>query len=266
MMTREAAVRTFVRQTYGPRGTWRLHRAAIGWDMLRAPLNLVLAPLLFLTRLLGLLLRKLGAARLGAWLLSRRLLLPTALGARISAKLEGFLNDLDGAGLGVAAGQVARRVAIARLISVRAAVSEITTMLILLSMGLMLFGRATPGVVSLAGPVAGRGAEALAIDAFPLGRFLGRAWYGVFPVNPSVWEMLMAGGVLAVLAALIASFAGLIADPLQLWSGMHRRRLTRFLNRLDEEAGDEGIEREHLAARIGDLTDLALTLFRSFRG
>lgn len=265
-MTREEAVRAFVKATYGPRGTWHLHRAALGWDILRAPLNLVLAPLLFLTRILGLFVTKLGAPRMGAWLMSLRLLLPTALGGRIRVRLDTFLSDLDQQGVGVAAGPDQRKSAIARLVSVRAAVAEITTMLVLLTLGLLLFGRATPGVVSLAGPVAGRGAEALAIDAFPLGRFLGRAWYGVFPVNPSLWELLLAGGVLAIFAALIASFAGLLADPLQLWTGMHRRRMMRFLARLDAVDDREGIEREHLAARIGDLSDLALTLFRSFRG
>ena len=39
MTRREAEVRRFVRHRFGLRGTLRLHRAALGWDLLRAPVN-----------------------------------------------------------------------------------------------------------------------------------------------------------------------------------------------------------------------------------
>ena len=73
------------------------------------------------------------------------------------------------------------------------------------------------------------------------------------------------GVVLAVAASLVTTFAGLIADPVQLWTGVHRRRLMRMLARLDRQQGPAGIEREHVLARLGDLGDIASSIWRGLR-
>ena len=50
-------IRRFVRETFGLRGTLGLHRAALGGDLVRAPLNVILAPVFLLNRLAALVAR-----------------------------------------------------------------------------------------------------------------------------------------------------------------------------------------------------------------
>lgn len=262
---RRAAVSRFVRDRYGPRGTWRLHRAALGWDLLRAPMNVMLSPVFLLTRLAAWLLVRLGAKRAGAWLGARRVFLPSDMGRVIEADLIRLVADLDAQGIGPDATPGTVRHAAAALAETRNAVSEITTSLIVLAGGWLLFNRATPGVISLAGPLAEIRAHSTAVGDFLLGETLGRAWYWAFPVELSPWEVVATGIALAVAGSLVTTFAGLIADPVQVATGTHRRRILRLLDRLDRAAPAGGIEREHLLARAGDLSDAVLMLWRNLR-
>lgn len=262
---RSKAVARFVRDRYGPRGTWRLHHAALGWDLLRAPVNVMLSPIFLLTRLLGWVLSRLGAKRAGGWLAARRVFLPSDVGRVIQADLLALIADLDAQGIGPNAPPDAVRHQAATLAETRNAVAEITTSLIVLAGGWLLFSRTTPGVISLAGPLAELRAHATAVGDFLLGDMLGRAWYWAFPVELSPWQVIGTGIALAVAGSLVTTFAGLIADPVQLWTGIHRRRTLRLLARLDAAQPGSGIEREHLLARAGDLSDALLMLWRSLR-
>lgn len=265
MARRRAAVARFVRDRYGPRGTLRLHRAALGWDLARAPLNVMLSPVFLLTRLGGWLLPRLGARRAGVWLGTRRVFLPSDTGRVIQADLIRLVADLDAQGLGPNAPPEAVRHHAAVLAETRNAVAEITTSLVVLAGGWLMFSRATPGVISLAGPLAELRARSTAVNDFLLGETLGRAWYRAFPVDLSPWQVVLTGVALAVAGSLVTTFAGLIADPVQVWAGTHRRRILRLLDRLDRVAPAGGIEREHLLARAGDLSDMILMLWRNLR-
>ncbi|WBU64124.1 DUF6635 family protein [Paracoccus aerodenitrificans] len=265
---REAEIRRFVRARYGIRETIALHRAALGWDILRAPLNVALSPLFLIIRLIASLLSLLGAKRAGAWLAARQIFLTSDVAQRIEADLLVFFRQLKEKGLGPAASQDTIRREISAYAELRNAVAEITTSLIVLVAGLVLFSRATPGVISLTGPLAEMRAYGSAVDNFWLGERMGRAWYWAFPVELSPWEVIATGIVLALIASLITTFAGLIADPVQWATGIHRRRLMRLINRLDDpasEKGGSGLQREHLLARMGDLSDAVLSALRSWK-
>ncbi|WP_207100084.1 DUF6635 family protein [Paracoccus shandongensis] len=264
-LRRRAAVSRFVRDRYGPRGSLRLHRAALGWDLLRAPVNVMLSPVFLLTRLLAWALSRLGARRAGAWLGARRIFLPSDMGRVIERDLLALIAGLDAQGIGPNAPSDAVRHQAAALAETRNAVSEITTSLIVLVSGWLLFNRATPGVISLAGPLAEIRAHSTAVSDFLLGDTLGRAWYWAFPVELSPWEVIGTGIALAVIGSLVTTFAGLVADPVQVWTGTHRRRILRLLDRLDRAEPASGIEREHLLARAGDLSDAVLMLWRNLR-
>lgn len=261
---RAAALRAFVRDTYGPRGTLRLHRAAFGLDLLRAPLNVLLAPVFLLVRLLGLLAGLARLRRLAAWLGGRRILLETAVARAVARRVTSFIAGRGGKLAGLAPEAVAAGVA--DYVGVRSAVAEITTVLLVLAGGYALFHTPFLGVLSLAGPVAEMRAQALAIESFWAGPGLGRMWYGMFPARLAPWQVGLTGAGLAMLASLVTTFAGILADPLQVLTGSHRRRLERLLARLEAgRGGGGGLAREHLAARLGDLSDLALTLWRALR-
>ena len=263
---REAEVGRFVRARYGLRGSLALHRHALGLDLLRAPLNVMLSPLFLLTRLIAAPLRWIGLRRAADWLIHRRIFLRSDMARQIETDLTGFLDRLADQGLAPRApADVARR-AVADYAETRNAVSEITTSLMVLAAGLLLFHRATPGVISLAGPLAQLRAQTRAIEDFALGNWMGRMWYGAFPTELSTLELVLTGVVLAVLASVLTTFAGLIADPVQLWTGIHRRRLMRMLARLDQAREGPAMAREHVLARLGDLSDTAISLWRSFKG
>ena len=150
--------------------------------------------------------------------------------------------------------------------SVRSAVSEITTTLLVLTLGAILFGAATPGLVSLAAKVSDVIAHGRAVADFPLGRWAGGYWYAVFPPQIPLWTVIGIGVALAMVASLVTTFAGILADPVQAALGIHRRRLMRLLASLDAaEDARPGLAGEHLLARMGDLADAATSLARLFR-
>ncbi|MCO6383063.1 DUF6635 family protein [Oceanicola sp. 502str15] len=264
--TRDAMLRRFVRETFGLRGTLGLHRAAFGLDLVRAPVNVVLAPIFLLVKLLGLIARLCRAPRLAGWLLSRRIVFETAVSRKVAARVRGLVAELDAAGVGPGAPEATVARAVEDYVGVRNAVAEITTVLFVLITGWALFHSATLGVISLAGPVADMRAQALAIENYWAGQWLGQVYFGWFPRALDPWQVVATGVALAMLASLVTTFAGVVADPVQRWLGIHRRRLTRLMARLDRQADSaSGLSREHAVARLGDLTDIALALWRALR-
>ncbi len=262
---RDSEIRRFARATFGPRGTLKLHRAAVGLDLLRAPVNVALAPVFLVSRLLALLLLLVRMRRPARWILARPVFFRTAVAARVAEGLHALLARLDELGVGVAAGPEARARGIDDYVGVRSAVSEITTSLIVLAVGFAIFHSATPGVVSLAPNVAERLAQAEAARGFWAGETLGRAWYGTFPATIPAHRIVLTGVALAMAASVVTTFAGLIADPVQLALGTHRRRLNRLMRRLDC-GGEAPLAAEHVAARTSDLVDAAMAVLRVFRG
>ncbi len=93
---RRARADAFARDTFGLRGTLRLHGAALGWDLLRAPLNILLAALYLIQRLAALLLSALRLPRAAAWLRDHPLLLRTAVQARVEQALLTHFLDTPG--------------------------------------------------------------------------------------------------------------------------------------------------------------------------
>lgn len=262
---RGEAVDAFVRHRFGFVGTLRLHRAAIGLDLLRAPLNVALSPVFLLSRLLAALLGLVRLRRLSRWLASRRVFLPSDIGRQLERDMTQFLSDLNRRGLLAQDDPTLIRAAVDRYTETRNAVSEITTSVLVLVLGALMFRATTPGVISLAAPIAELRATSRAIDDFALGSALGRVWNGMFPAEPSTAQVVMTGIALAVAASLITTFAGLIADPVQRLTGTHRRRLMALLDRLDRQAEGPALEREHIMARAGDLFEALLVTWRSLR-
>ena len=266
MTRRETEVERFVRARYGLRGTLALHRHALGLDLLRAPVNVALSPVFLLTRLAAPPLRWIGLGGAADWLARRHIFLRSDVAQRIEADLGGFLDDLAGKGLAPAALPEMTARAVSDYAETRNAVAEITCSLIVLAAGFTLFHSATPGVMSLAGPVAHLRAQTRAVEDFALGSWIGGVWYGAFPAELGTTELVLTGAALAMLASVVTTFAGLVADPLQLWTGIHRRRVMRLLARLDRAEAGPPLAREHVLARLGDLSDAAMTLWRGMRG
>ncbi|PTW48435.1 DUF6635 family protein [Rhodovulum kholense] len=291
---RRARVPAFARRRFGIVGALRLHRHALGWDVLKAPVNVMLSPVLILSRLGAWGAGRMGARRVSAWLGTRQILLPTAVATAAERAVVVDLLELPWDGPGGASGKdalaraILARPDLAALVEARAeapalgaralgdyggtrsAVAEMTTALGTMGAGALAFQSLTPGMVSFAPGIAAIVAHQAAIAAFPLGGLLGTAWYGIFPTAAPAWMTVAITVPLIGLGALVAAFAGVIADPVQVALGMHQRRLNRLIDALEDAftgTGRRGFAaREHYFARLLDLSDAGLAAIRLMRG
>ncbi|WP_290747353.1 DUF6635 family protein [Amaricoccus sp.] len=297
-----ARVRPFVDANFSVAGSARLHRHALGWDLLKAPANVMLSVPQVGLKLGALAARGLGARGTAARLGGVDLFLDTAVArelrwrmmtdllrqpyreggreARADGLAEAILARPEMAALIAAAGASAAahrddaafrarlEGALTDYTGARAAAAEITTGLIALGGGAVAFQKLTPGALALGPAIAASLAHGAAVSSFPLGAAAGGVWYALFPAAAS--PALVAGATAGVMgvAALAAAFAGLIADPAQRALGLHERRLNALIDAL--EAGFEGRDRAFVAydlyvARLLDLSDMLLGVARAFR-
>lgn len=296
---KRAQVPPFVTRHFTWPGTLHLHRAALGWDILKAPLNVLLSPLFVLTRIAAYLCGLVGLQSGASWLARRQILLRTAVSQRVEARIatdllelpkaKGTLNydkdELLHAVLDAPqfremirkrespcdARALGQRVAdaLAEYTATRSAVAEMTTALCTLAVGALTFQALTPGMISMAPGVANAMAQSTAIADFPLGQTIGGMWYGVFTARAAPWLVIVTMVSLVMIGSVVAAFAGVLADPVQCRLGIHRRRLLRLIDTLEDELVGTGekpfVAREHFYARFMDLWDALASLSRAFR-
>lgn len=298
---RHERVAGFVDRHFGLIGSLRLHRRALGLDLVRAPANVLLMLPYLSMQLGGAALRRVGARQAARRLSSRTPFLETEIARELTWRLHTELLELpydDGrrrsehdalaetilADPRVAAvvdhlAAVARRYAddpgrqagLRRMLGAyagtRAAAADLVNNALLASAGMAAFQKLTPGTLTLGPVIAAALAHQAAVASFPLGAGLGGIWYGLFPTAPSAALVAGATGTLVLLTATTAAFAGVIADPLQRASGLHQRRLHRLIDALGRELkGDSDAAfhaRDHYVARIFDLIDLARATYRA---
>jgi hypothetical protein len=297
---RRARVGAFVDDNFSLRGSMRLHRAALGWDIAKAPFNLTMAGPQVGLLVAAQLARKLGAPRVAARLGNTRLLVHTSVGRELAWRLHADLLELPyrDAGRETTRDALAETIlsdprlldAIAPAIDAlgahgddpalrrrleaamgeyarsRAAASEITTALFSLSAGALALRKLTPGVLSLGPSLASAIAQRAAAMSFPMGGALGSLWYTLFPVAPSA--VLVAGltGGLLIASTLASAFAGVVADPVQRKLGLHQRRLRRLIDALERQMQDPEAPgfavHDHYVARLLDLFDVVGAVVR----
>ncbi len=297
--SRRETVCGFVSKHFTWPGTLYLHSAAFGWDILRAPLNVLLSPILVLTRIVAYACRRADLVCAADWLMRRRILLRTSVARRVEILIAKDLLDLpwearnatrgsDGISKAILAAPQIREMirqrgtageidalgqrisaAISEYAGARTAVAEMTTTFCILAIGALVFQALTPGMISMAPDVAEVLALRAAIEAFPLGQTIGGMWYGLFGATTSPWLETMAVAGLVMLGSVFAAFTGILADPLQSYLGIHRRRLNRLLDTIEAEFDGRGskpfVTREHFYARLLDLWDAVASVFRLFR-
>ncbi len=297
---RRTRVRPFVDRHFSLRGTLKLHRAALGRDILRAPANLALAAPHAAMKAAGLAAGKLGAERLARlaarrsmllrtdvareleWLVITDLLeLPCRQKCRLATRDALAETILSGPSISEAAADLLAPVgaqgddpvfrarlaeAMTSYAATRAAAAEITTSLLTLGTGALAVKQLTPGAISLGPALASVLAQQSAIASFPLGTGLGGLWYGAFPAAPSAALMTSLTGGLMLAAAGAAAFAGILADPVQRRLGLHERRLRRMLAALERQMLDPRAAafavHDHYVARLLDLFDLLGSAWR----
>lgn len=302
--SRHAQVRAFVDANFSLPGALRLHREALGLDLLRAPANVALMVPFLAMQLGAAALHRSGARRAARWLRSRRLFLTTEVARELTFRLHRDLLELpyaDGARrcehdvlaelvladprLDAPRAELAAALqrqredpeAQARLRSMlgtyadaRSAAADLVNNALLAGTGAAVFQKLTPGTFTLGPVLAAAIAHQAAVASFPLGAAAGGLWYAWFPVQPSAGLLLGTTGGLMLATAVTAGFAGVASDPLLRALGLHERRLHRLIDALGHElAGDSEAAfqvRDHYVARIFDLFDLARASARSLTG
>ena len=100
----------------------------------------------------------------------------------------------------------------------------------------------------------------LAIANFWLGSTLS-AWYStVFPVSASAGLVAATTGTMIAAVGVVTALAWIVIDPLLATTGIHRRRLDRFVTALGEELGGghhgDYRVRDHYIARVFDVLEM----------
>ena len=180
---RSVEVSKFVRTTFGLKGTLRLHRLAFGFDLLRAPANVLLAPVFLLTRLIAFAAKVMRFKKTSAWLSQRKILLETSVSRQVAIEVSAFFDSLEPEREHKFGSKAILEHEISEYTGVRSAVSEMTTTIVIILVGLGFFQAVTPGVISITGSVAELRAQSNAIADFPLGQTLGGVYYGVFSTD-----------------------------------------------------------------------------------
>jgi hypothetical protein len=270
---RRSRVPDFVARTFSFQGALATHRAALGHDLWRAPLNVALAGPQVALNATAALLKLAGRRQTAEQLRAREIFFRTTVMAEIERRLivdllelpytgagEPSFHDalaveilgdprLDGA-LGALNGpwgerqrlmmdaKLAQQVAI--YLNARGATGEVVSAAMTMATGGLALHQATPGFLTL-GPAL---AEALGA------KIGGVAAFGV------------TASVLAATATATA-FAGVVTDPIQSALGLHHRRLVTLLDTLENAflGGDARLRiPEQYAARLIDLVDAIVSI------
>ena len=297
---RRAKIDDFVDRTFSLSGTLRLHRKALGWDLVRSPANLALSAPHLAARVSAGLARHAGLTPAADWLDSRRYFLRTDVARELEWRLFTELLELpiqqgervsDRDALAaeilrdprIAAGgedapqspadQEAFRAWLAGAASTyegtRVSAADLTTAAVSAGVGALAFKKLTPGMLSLGPATAQVLVQHAAIAGFPLGTGAGALWYGAFPAAaPAALSIGLTGGLLAA-GAVIGAFSGVVSDPIQRKLGLHQRRLRRLIDCLERELTGQGDSRftvrDHYVARTLDVIEALGIVWRTAR-
>jgi hypothetical protein len=301
---RRDRIDAFVDRTFSFRGSASIHRRAFGWDLVRAPANLALVPLQVGAMLSGSAARRLGATRSGDWLSSRQVLLRTDVDREIEWRLWSDLLELPfetderysrrdalaetmfedprlHAAIAEPLAEIARHAddpalrtkieqTVAAYTGTRHAAADIVGAMVNAGAGYIAAQQLTPSVWSLGPVLAAAIANHVALSGFPLGATVGGLWYSVFPatVGPVLVGATTAG--LAAIGAVVAAFAGVVADPAQRALGIHKRRLVKMLDTLERGfRGDSAARftpKDHYVARLIDFVDMVRAAHKVVQG
>ena len=292
--SRRARIPVFIDRHFSFRGALALHRKTFGRDFYKLPVNLLWGLPVALVKGAADLLEKAGAKRSAKWLNRIPRGIPTVLQKElqwliytdllelpyvhegreshrdalmehilaepwITALCDEYLTTLQSV-----ADRPEFRAALERHLEeygkTRGAVSELAGSLLNLAAGYAALSKATPGALSAGTAAATAIAQHLAIANFWLGSTVGSWYYAVFPVSASAGLVAATTGAMIAAVGVLTALAWIVIDPLLATTGIHRRRLDRFVTALGEELrggrrGDYRV-RDHYIARVFDVLDI----------
>jgi hypothetical protein len=300
--SRRASIPGFIDRHFAFRGALALHRKTFGRDVYKHPVNLLWGLPVALVKGAADLLDKAGATRTAQWLHRMPRGMPTVLHKELQwllytellelpyvqedrvshrdALMEHILAEPGIAALCDAymtqlhsvADRPAFRAALERHLEeygkTRGAVSELAGSLLNLAAGYAALSKTTPGALSAGTAAATAITQHLAIAHFWLGSTVGAWYYAVFPVAASAGLVAATTGTLLAAVGVVTALAWIVIDPLLATTGIHQRRLDRFVTALGEELrggrrGDYRV-RDHYMARVFDVLEMLRAATKAF--
>lgn len=285
-------VEPFVKRHFQYPGAATTNRQALGWDLLKAPINLFWAPIYLGLMLVAWVCQRLGLQVLANWLwqmpagmdtqvqrylvqLTYQELLQRSAKAGEPDGLRDAIHQELALRLGVSELDEAQNRQLAEQIDAlveealnhyavsRTASADIANSVISMLVGAFAFHKYTPGGLAVGLYAASILAKWVAIDEFWGGPWLGEIYYALVPVEPTLSITLASVGMTLMLLAVLACFSGLLLDPLQAWLGIHQWRLNRLLKHLEKDfelkTRSSFRPKEPYLARLLDLLDVART-------
>jgi hypothetical protein len=256
------AVPGFIDRHFNYPGAIATNKVALGWDMLRAPANLLWAPFYAFICLIKFSIRHSSRFKnLYTWLDVMPAGFTTQVQRHISSSiryellshgysgrtLDDYLLDSLQAVYDKYNNKVVDQRRFHEMIEplldetlseyqvTRTATADISNSLSCTILGAFAFQKFTPGGVGIGILVATWLSKKIASSQFVFGEVLGNIYYSLFPPEPSITVMVLSMVLVMSLLSAVAALSGLLLDPLQAASGLHRRRLHKMLNHLQQD-------------------------------
>lgn len=295
----KARIPSFTQQHFSYPGAWHTNKVAFGWDLIKMPINLIWAPFFILLQLTAFILGKCNQHTLRQYLLKIPGGFSTKVQKHSSQLISQYLlgdsqNPQDGELHQCIAQALARTLqnninggthpntqvqlqtiiqalnpittqALEQYAITRTASADITNTFISTIAGAFAFKKFTPGGLGLGIILAALAAKHEQTQNFIFGSTLGGYYYELFPPSPSVGLIIACSfGVMGTLAVL-ASFSGLITDPIQYYTKLHNYRLRKLITHLEQDFNQQNNSsfkpKDQYIARIMDIFDTLKTQF-----
>ena len=297
----EMRIEDFVRRNYSFRGALRIHSHAVGWDVIRVPINIAWSVVNLLFAAVGLIASLLRLRRVRNWIgrippgletdmdrqiswlvVTELLQLPYEHGGKRSERdslMEEILKDLSLRQLIdqklEAFEEPSKKPDFQRNLkaklseygATRTGSSDAASNAALLITSKLAMGQASYGTIGAGGAVSTLVAKSIAVSNFWLGSTVGSYYYAVVPVAVSMRLFIAVTAVIAIVLALVSTFIGLLTDPIQAKLGIHQKRLRKLISAIGDDLhgrGEAKFElREKYVGRIFDVVDVITTLARA---
>jgi len=272
---------TFVKTHFHYGGCWQTNKRAFGFDLGRAPINLLWAPIYIAFIAVLLLLRLAGIKQATTWAKNLPGGLTTRVQSYVNQKVELDLVCKDGLKRAMLSEVESLSISkpnsiekqneqekqlediveqsLKQLMLTRTASADISNTLFSTAIGALAFKKFTPGGFGLGIILASLWVKFKAEKSFFLGDTMGSWYYAVFPPKPDPIEITLSVLCVMLLLAIVASFSGLATDPIQARIGIHKKRLNTLLKQLEKDLVDKASNRfkplDPYIARILELFD-----------
>jgi len=301
IFAREKKIDAFVKRHYTFRGALNMHSHALGWDLIRVPINIIWSVFTMVLALVAFIAKVIRLRRLHefmkrippgletdmdkeiSWLLVTELLeLPHKDGSRRSDKdalmeevmkdpdlrrlldeeLECLVHLKDNPGFRE---ELDRK--LAEYGAIRTGAADLASNVVLLVSSKFALGQASFGALSAGSAVSASVAQTIAISNFWLGPTAGSYFYAVAPVAVSMRLLIAVTGMIAIILAFVSTFIGIVTDPIQAKLGLHQRRLRKLVKAVEQDllgksAGQFQL-REKYMGRVFDVVDFLAFMGRS---